>query len=123
MNAVRQNAYGSALSPVKDARSAEAAILARITGRMTTAANRGSSGFPELAAAVADNRRFWAAAAADLAGEGNGLPQGLRVGLISISGFVARQTSRVLAGEAALAPLLDINRAIILGLSGEGSSA
>lgn len=120
MNAVRHNAYESTLSPARDPRAAEAAVLARITGRMASAAGRGGPGFADLAAAIADNRRFWTAAAADLAGEGNGLPRELRAGLISIAGFVATQSSRVLSGDAALTPLIEINRAVIQGLNGAG---
>ena len=118
MNAVRQNVYQSALSPARDPRAAEAAVLSRITGRMAAAAGQGRAGFADLAAAVADNRRFWAVAAADLAGEGNGLPRELRASLISIAGFVASQSSRILSGDAAPTPLIDINGAIIQGLNG-----
>lgn len=124
MNAPLQHAYGSALSPAKDPRAAESAVLARITARMLSAADaRDRGSFPQLAAALNDNRRFWTAAAADLAGDGNGLPAELRAGLISLAGFVGRHTSQVLSGEADLDPLVEINRAVIQGLDARAVAA
>ena len=123
MNAPRHHAYGSALSPAKDPRAAESAVLSRITARMLSAGADGREGFPRLAAALNDNRRFWTAAAADLAGEGNALPAELRARLISLAGFVMRHSSAVLAGTAALDPLVEINRAVIQGLGAPAVAA
>ncbi|MRX49018.1 flagellar biosynthesis regulator FlaF [Paracoccus sp. S-4012] len=117
------HAYGSAHSPAKDPRTAESAVLARITARLHTAAARGRDGFPQLAVALNDNRRFWTAAAADLADDGNGLPADLRAGMISLAGFVLAHSSRVLAGEAAAEPLIEVNRAVIHGLSAQALAA
>lgn len=123
MNAPRHHAYGSALSPAKDPRAAESAVLARITARMVSAGGLGRGGFPQLAAALNDNHRFWTAAAADLAGEGNALPTELRASLISLAGFVEKHTSRILAGEAVIEPLVEVNRAIIQGLGAQAVAA
>jgi len=123
MNAPLHHAYGSALSPAKDPRAAESAVLARITARMVAAGARGREEFPQLAAAVNDNQRFWTAAAADLAGEGNGLPFDLRARLISLAGFVSSHSSRVLAGEADVDALVGINRAIIEGMGATAVAA
>lgn len=123
MNAPRHHAYDSALSPAKDPRAAEAAVLARITARLVAAASQGREGFPRLATALNENRRFWTAAAIDLAGDGNGLPSELRAGLISLAGFVDDHSSRVLAGEAPADPLVEINRAVIHGLGAPAVAA
>lgn len=123
MNAPRHHAYGSALSPAKDPRAAESAVLARITARIASAAAAEGQGFRHLAAALNDNRRFWTAAATDLAGDGNGLPAELRARLISLAGFVSRHTSQVLAGEASAEPLVEINRAVIHGLGTPAAAA
>ena len=123
MNAPLKHAYGSAFSPVKDPRAAESAVLARITARMIAAEAEGRDAFPQLVGALNDNRRFWTAAAADLAGDGNGLPDELRAGLISLAGFVIRHTSGVMAGRAAIAPLVDINRAVMHGLGTQAVAA
>lgn len=121
MNAPLKHAYGSALSPAKDPRAAESAVLARITARMIAADADGA--FVPLVAALNDNRRFWTAAAADLAGDGNGLPPELRAGLISLAGFVIRHTSGVMARTAAIEPLVEVNRAIIHGLGAQAVAA
>lgn len=123
MNAPRHHAYGSALSPAKDPRAAESAVLARITARMIAAGDLGRGGFPQLAAALNDNRRFWTAAATDLAGDGNALPAETRAGLISLAGFVLSHSSRVLSGEATAEPLVEINRAVIHGLGAQAVAA
>lgn len=125
MNAPLKHAYGSALSPAKDPRAAESAVLARITARMiaANADGAGAGAFAQLVAALNDNRRFWTAAAADLAGDGNGLPPELRAGLISLAGFVIRHTSGVMARTAAIEPLVEVNRAIIHGLGAQAVAA
>lgn len=123
MNAPLKHAYGSALSPAKDPRAAEAAVLARITARLVAAASQGGAGFAQLATALNDNRRFWTAAAADLAGDGNGLPPDLRARLISLAGFVDSHSSRVLTGDASADPLVAINRAVVEGLGAQAVAA
>ena len=116
MNAI-PSSYHAVTSPTKSPRDAEAAILARITARMISASGRGSEGFAQLGAALDENRKFWTAAATDLAHDGNGLPVDLRARMLSIAGFVLRHSPRVLAGAASVEPLVEINRAIIGGLS------
>lgn len=123
MNAIRKTTYGSALSPTKSPRDAEAAILGRITARMVTSAKDGREGFSQLAAALSDNRRFWLTCATDLSGDGNTLPTALRAQLISLAGFVQDHTAKVLLQQASIEPLTAINRAVIEGLSAERIAA
>jgi flagellar protein FlaF len=123
MNVPRTHTYGSALSPTKSPRDAEAAILARITARMAAAGAGGPTGFPQLAQALSDNRRFWTAAATDLAGPGNTLPEALRASLLSLAAFTISHTSQVLGGDAGVEALVEINRAVIRGLASDGAPA
>lgn len=119
MNLHATHSYGSARSPAKDPRTVEAALLSRITARLHEA-NRGRKiDYPTLVSALDDNRHFWSLIAIDLASEGNRLPDTLRASLISIAGFVLSHTVSVLSSEAVVDPLLDINRAVITGLSSE----
>ena len=113
------NAYAST-SPLKDTRSAEAAVLGRITGRIVRAAGSRYT-FPELAAALEDNRRFWSQAAADLSGDGNRLPQDVRVTLLGLAAFTARHTPKVLSGAVGIEPLVAIDSAVVRGLTGEAA--
>ena len=52
-------------------------------------------------------------------GDGNALPIQLRAQIVSLAGFVRRHGMAVLAGSASIAPLVDINTAIMKGLRGD----
>ncbi|MEM1313058.1 MAG: flagellar biosynthesis regulator FlaF [Pseudomonadota bacterium] len=116
------DARDAALSP----RQAEYRVFAKATHRLSDAAKAleddAPGAFPKLAAALHDNQRLWTALAVDAASDGNGLPDGLRAGIVSLAGFVRGHSARILAGEAAAGPLIDINAALMRGLRGEGAS-
>lgn len=115
MNAQVPYGYGAAASVEADPRRAEALILSKLAAGMIRASEP-DSGFAVLVAAVHENRQFWRLAAEDLRGDGNGLPVPLRAQLLSIAGFVEKETTRILAGETSAAALVEINRAIARGL-------
>ncbi|MBB1491718.1 MULTISPECIES: flagellar biosynthesis regulator FlaF [unclassified Paracoccus (in: a-proteobacteria)] len=115
MNAQVPYGYGTAASVEADPRRAEALILSKLAAGMIRASEPGSS-FAAMPAAVHENRRFWRIAAEDLTSEGNSLPVPLRAQLLSIAGFVEKETSRILAGETSAAALVEINRAVARGL-------
>jgi flagellar protein FlaF len=105
--------------PVRTERGTEYAIFARITHRLKTIDEADRSTFPALAHAVTDNQRLWSTLAEDLMSDRNLLPGALRAQLISLSEFVRRHSLSVLGGRASVAPLIDINTAIMKGLRGE----
>jgi flagellar protein FlaF len=111
-----ETAYGAAASPTRTDRDGEYAVLSRVTRRLKAAADLGAAGFPELAAALHENRKLWTALAADLGGDGNGLSRDLRAQLLSLALFTDRHTSKVLAREGDPSPLIEINAAIMRGL-------
>lgn len=115
MNAQVPSGYGTAGSVEADPRRAEAVVLSKLAAGMIRA-SAPESGFPLLVAAVHENRRFWRIAAADLAGDGNRLPLALRAQLLSLAGFVEKDTGRILSGGANAAALIQINRAVARGL-------
>ena len=115
MNAQVPSGYGTAASVEADPRRAEALILSKLSAGMIRASEPGM-GFAAMAAAVHENRRFWRLAADDLLAAGNRLPVPLRAQLLSLAGFVEKETSRILAGEATAAALVEINRAVARGL-------
>lgn len=108
--------YGS--TAVRTARGSEYAIFARITHSMKAVDEADRAAFPMLARAVCDNQRLWSTLAEDLMSEGNLLPAPLRGQLIGLSEFVSRHSHAVLGGRASVAPLIDINTAIMKGLRG-----
>jgi flagellar protein FlaF len=67
--------------------------------------------------AIGRNRELWSLLAGDCAEDGNGLPPALRAQIISLSIFVNRYSSEVMAKRADMAPLIDINRTIMEGLA------
>jgi len=73
-----ETAYGAAASPTRTDRDGEYAVVSRVTRRLKAAADRGAAGFPELVAALHENRKLWTALAVDLGGDANGLPRDLR---------------------------------------------
>ncbi len=69
------------------------------------------------------NRRLWSALASDCADPGNVLPPPLRAQIISLSLWVSRHTSAVIRREEEIDPLIDINRIMMQGLSGQSQAA
>ena len=53
----------------------------------------------------------------------NALPVPLRAQLVSLAKFVRRHSLAVLGGRASIAPLVDINTAIMKGLRGDAEAA
>lgn len=115
-------AYAAPAAPVRTPRAVEYDLFARFTQRLATAAQAGGEGFSGLAGALNDNLRLWTAIAADVADPGNELPRDLRARLFYLSEFTRAHTSRVLAGKAGADALIDINRAVMRGLRGEGGA-
>lgn len=116
-NALR--GYAQSANPTRTPRAAEYSIIAQVTHRMRQAAMRGKPGFKDLAGAIYDNRRLWTALAVDVADEKNPLPAELRARVIFLSEFTNAHSRKVLNREANVVPLLQINAAILKGLSQE----
>jgi flagellar biosynthesis activator protein FlaF len=115
--------YAQASTPIRTARGTEYALFTKITGRLTAVDETDKRQFPALADAVVGNQRLWGALAEDLMQEANQLPLALRGQLLSLAEFVRRHSMEVLAGRASIAPLVDVNTAIMKGLRGEVEKA
>lgn len=103
-------------------RSLEYEALARATQKLSSTWHRRKSNFPALAKAVADNLSLWSSFAADVALPNNGLPPPLRAQLFYLYEFSASHSRQVLAGEASVDALIDINTAVMRGLRGQGGA-
>jgi len=104
---------------VANPRALEYELLARATAAMTAESAKGAMNFPALAEALDRNLRLWSRLAADVAGEGNGLPPELRARLFFLYEFTAQHSRAVLNGQASAEPLIAINTAVMRGLRGE----
>ncbi len=118
VHALAQTAYGDPTTVQKSPRSAEYDVISRITARLQIAQQADRAAFPQLAEALHENRRLWVELATDLATPGNALPLALRAQLLSLAQFSLRHTEEVLAGRGSADVLVDINLAILRGLSG-----
>ncbi|WP_146592337.1 flagellar biosynthesis regulator FlaF [Puniceibacterium confluentis] len=123
MNAhsLAQRAYSATVSSTRSERSTEYELIAQVTHRLKSAAQKEQRGFPQLAAALHDNGRLWTTLAVDVSSSENELPQELRARIFYLAEFIRHHTRRVLKGEAKVGPILEINVAVLRGLSGRRS--
>ncbi len=112
-----RTAYGGPSAATRTPRAIEYEAFARVTHRISDAAARGKAGFPDLAAALHDNRSLWTLLATMVADPGNELPDTLRAGLFNLAGFTQRHSAAVLAGTANAEVLVEINTAVMRGLA------
>lgn len=69
------------------------------------------------------NQTVWMAFKSDLLEKENALPDSLRGALASLAVWVENHSQGVLSGGKNIRPLIDVNRSIIDGLSGQAYSA
>ncbi|WP_127113130.1 flagellar biosynthesis regulator FlaF [Shimia sediminis] len=118
-----RRAYGVNAAPTRSPRTLEYDAIAQVTRQLKTAADLGDKGFSELAKAIHENRRLWALFASSVADDDNALPAELRAQLFYLAEFTNVQSSKVLAGQAGVQPLLEVNTAILRGLRAERQAA
>jgi flagellar biosynthesis activator protein FlaF len=118
-----RSGYTAASTPIRTERGTEYAVFAQVTHRMKAVDPADRSAFPRLAQAVLDNQRLWSTLAEDLMLDSNALPVPLRAQLLSLAEFVRTHSLAVLGRRASIAPLVDINTAIMKGLRGNAEAA
>ncbi|MPQ95064.1 flagellar biosynthesis regulator FlaF [Thioclava sp. JE_KL1] len=121
-------AYKRTISETESPRQIERRILSRVTGELeafladydsASQAGRGAILAQGLRTALWENERIWTALRDDLAEPANQFPADLKAALISLALWVERETQVVMGGGGAVAPLVEVNRNIIRGLSGD----
>jgi len=116
-----QNAYSSAVAPVRTDRDTEYGAFARVTQRLKhSSAKKNHS---EFVTALHENRQLWTLLAVDVADAENELPQALRAQIFYLAEFTLQHTSKVLSGEATVESLIDINTSIMRGLRQQAVAA
>lgn len=98
-------------------RATEYELFSRISHRLRRAAENRATDFPAFASAVHENRRVWTALASEVADPRNALPADLRARIFYLSRFSDAHSRKLLQGEGDPGVLLDINAAILAGLS------
>jgi flagellar protein FlaF len=87
------------------------------TANLRSAADADPPDFPRLAQALHLNRQLWTRLAADVADNANPLPEDLRARIFYLAEFTAAHSGRVLRGRASVEALIDVNLAVMRGLS------
>ncbi|MCB5409580.1 flagellar biosynthesis regulator FlaF [Pseudogemmobacter faecipullorum] len=114
-------AYNQTATPLRTPRAAEYEVIARVTSRLAQAHQQRNENRPELLAALFRNERLWSTLASDVAEPGNSLPVLLRARLFYLYRFTVEHSQRIRAGNGEAGVLIDINRAVMTGLRGQGS--
>lgn len=117
MSAVAFQRASERFGAVATHRDTEYNAFARVTRLLSQADPTGHG--PAAKTAVHLNTELWSTLAADLAHEGNQLPDQLKASLISLAIFSIRHGVRVAAKEAKIQPLIDINISMMRGLRGD----
>jgi len=116
-------AYQQAAARAENPRDAEYRLFGQVTRALLQAAEVPPEDVRGRIDALDWNRRLWSALASDCADPQNVLPEALRAQIISLSLWVSRHTSAVIRREEDIDPLIDINRIMMQGLSGQPEHA
>lgn len=108
-------AYQTAQNVTESPRQTEYRLFAMVTGALRETAGQAGK---EMFEAVNWNRRLWLTLQADLSSEENQYPDDLKAKLISLALWVDRHSAAVLRGQQTVDALINVNRAIMDGLSG-----
>ncbi len=112
-------AYKTAATRAESPREMEYRLFGQVTRALMHAATLDKSDVAGRMDALDWNRRLWSTLATACSDPANAMPQAMRAQFISLSLFVNRNTSEVMRGEDDFSTLIDINRMIMQGLSGQ----
>jgi len=115
-----RSVYTSNKQAVRTPRSVEAQLIGEITAELQKASK--AKDYPLLVSALHRNRSVWTTFAVDLADNKNLLPKTLRAQIFYLAEFTNIHSQKVLSGQADATPLVEINLAILKGLSNNGVS-
>lgn len=116
-----RRAYAPTQIPIHTPRSVEAKLLSQVTSRLQQT-NAVGAPHVDLVDAIHRNREMWVTLAGDVASVDNGLPEMLRAQIFYLAEFTDQHSRSVLRGTADASPLIEINTAILRGLTGQGES-
>lgn len=112
-------AYQKAAEQAEQPKETEYRLFGLVTRALMEAAEKAESDYGGRMRALHWNRRLWTTLAGDCANPGNSLPAATRASIISLSIWVGKYTSSVVRGGQPIQPLIDVNRIIMQGLSGQ----
>jgi flagellar protein FlaF len=95
-------------------------LFVQVTNAMISAQDNSLKG-KDLMDVLDWNRRVWSTLSTDCGAKGNGLPDQLRAGIISLAIWVSKHSSAVMRGEEPIQDLININRTIMEGLAAQAN--
>lgn len=109
------SAYGRIIRGTETPRDIELRVFAQVTAALEIA--DASDAAPSARVqAIHGNRELWISLACSVADDANALSNALRAGIISLSIWVNRESSRLLGCRDTLADLIETNRTIMVSL-------
>ena len=117
-----QSLYAKPTRELGTARGIEYKAFSKVTARLASW-NEEVDNFSSLAEALCENQLLWTVLGADVADNGNGLPEGLRAQLFYLTEFTNHQTKLILNGKASVDVLVEINTSIMRGLRNSAPDA
>lgn len=119
-----RRAYSEPSPAVQSPRRVEYAAFAKVTQALAALSDRApTAGLAPLAQALHRNRQLWTVLACDVAAKENPLPEALKANILYLAEFTFTQSAKVLQGQANVAALVDVNRAIMRGLHSKGDQS
>lgn len=106
-----------ASTPVKSTKDTEIEIILETTRRLKHAEKERDTNFSKFASTLQENRKMWITLATDVANTNNGLPQELRARIFYLFEYTQFYTRKVLSENLSIEPLVDINLAVLRGLT------
>lgn len=116
MHALAQKAYGQVQQRTASDKDIEITIIQQITRELEAAADAEDPPISQMVDAVSRNLQLWTIFAADLANPNNTVADQGKAGLISISGFVHRESMKLLSGKGEIEDLIDVNRNLLTSM-------
>lgn len=110
-------AYQSVAQRAESSRELEYRLFGEVTRSLMSAAAVAAEDTQTRIEALDWNRRLWSTLAGDCSRGENGLPDGLRASIISLSLWVGRHSSAVMRREASFDDLIEVNRIVMQGLA------
>ncbi|MEL6213420.1 MAG: flagellar biosynthesis regulator FlaF [Pseudomonadota bacterium] len=115
------SAYEKTQRATQNPRELEYRAFCEATARLERADADGRADLKMLIDAIHFNRQLWGALAADCRRDDNGLPVETRRSIVSLTQWVSDYSSSVMREGEAIAPLVEINRMMMDGLSGKAA--
>ena len=122
MQSLALKAYGDVQQRTASDKEIEYALFLQITQDLESVASEDKPVPAVWADAVSRNLQMWTLLAADLMGDNNALHEDIKRGLLVLSEFVRRTSMTILSGGEGIDELIDINKTIMKGLSGEAAN-